>query len=45
MDKALQIVGLYKNEIEELRQKIGDMKEVVLKREEEDKQRVLPIVA
>ena len=44
MNKALQIVGLYKNEIDELRLKIGDMKDIISQRELEDKQRVVPIV-
>lgn len=44
MDKALLIVGIYRNEIDELKNNIGTIKDIVLKRDEEDKQRVVPIV-
>ncbi|KAL4493173.1 hypothetical protein ABPG72_003258 [Tetrahymena utriculariae] len=44
MNKALEIVGLYKNEIDELKSKIGDMKEIILQRDQQDKERAIPII-
>lgn len=44
MNTALSMVGLYKGEIDELKERITQMRNVVASREAEDKERILPVI-